>query len=179
MDPQKLKTTLEVTTNIAVILVAVAMLSLLAIFVFVKPRTPTLSIGLQKGQAFGQISKVDYGRSDRTLLIALSTACSYCQENLPFYQKLTSAPVPFHNNLQVVALFPNAAEDVEKYVRENKLPIEAVAAVDFNSLRISGTPTIILVDKNGVVQDFWIGKLSEQEANKFLHLVSPRNETLQ
>ena len=64
LERHTLKSTLEVSTNIAVLLVAVAALSTLAITVFLKPSAPNFLLGLEKGKAFGQVSNIDYGGSD-------------------------------------------------------------------------------------------------------------------
>ena len=55
MDRESLKTTLEVSTNVAVLLVAIAALSLLAILLFTHPRKLELTPGLAKGQAIYRI----------------------------------------------------------------------------------------------------------------------------
>lgn len=172
MNRESVKSTLEVATNIAVLLVAVTVLSIIAVFFFVKLSGPKLSLGLEKGKMFAQLSNIDYRKSDQTLLIALNSTCSYCQESLPLYRKVMSNQVQTDNALRVVGLFPNNAEEVAKYIQQNQLVIDTVAGVDFNALHISGTPTMILVDHNGVVKDFWNGKLSDREADEFLRSLS-------
>src|SRR5438876_3401270 len=107
MDRQALKRTLEVSTNVAVLLVAIALLSLLAIFVFVRPRTPELLPGLERGRVLTNLSNIDFHGSDQTLLIALSTTCPYCRESLPLYRQILKGKHDARKTLTVVALFPN------------------------------------------------------------------------
>ena len=71
-------------------------------------------------------------------------------------------------SLRIVALFPNKAEEVAKYVEENHLNLDTVADVDFGRLRVSGTPTMILIDNSGEVNDFWVGKLGNSEADELV-----------
>ncbi len=40
--------------------------------------------------------------------------------------------------------------------------MDILAAIDLNGLKVSATPTLILVDSTGKVLDFWVGKLSEE-----------------
>ena len=168
MDRHSLKSTLEISTNIAVLLLTIAVLSVLAIIVFVKPSTPSLNPGLERGKGFAQVSNVDYRSSEQTLLIALNTNCSYCRESLPLYRKLLDTERQGSKSLHIVALFPNSPGEVAKYLKENQLVIDTVAGVDFGSLRISGTPTMILVNNSGEVKDFWTGKLEDSEAVEFV-----------
>jgi thiol-disulfide isomerase/thioredoxin len=168
VDRHTLKSTLEISTTIAVLLVAVAVLSILAVMVFLKPSVPTLSLGLERGKAFGQVSGVDYRSHKQTLLIALNTNCSYCQESVPLYRKLLEANPRGSESLHIIALFPNKAEEVAKYMKDNRLIVDSVPGVDFKSLRIAGTPTMILLSNNGEVKDFWTGKLTDRESDDFI-----------
>lgn len=172
MERPTLKSTLEVSTSIAVLLVAVAALSTLAITFFVKPASPNFRPGLEKGKALGQVSNLDYRSSEETLLIALNTNCSYCRESLPLYRKLSATQPQGNKSLRIIALFPNRAEEVARYVKENQLVVDTIANVDFASLPVSGTPTMILVNNRGEVKDFWVGKLAATEADEFVRSLS-------
>jgi hypothetical protein len=168
VDRNGLKATLEVSTNIAVLLVAIAVLSVLAIAVFTRPPAPNLSPGLEKGRVIGQLPNVDYRSSDQTLLIMLNTNCSYCRESLPLYRKIVDAQPQRNQSLRVIAVFPNSEDQVGKYLKENQLTVDSVAGVDFQALRVSGTPTMVLVNNRGEVKDFWTGKLDDREADDFV-----------
>lgn len=176
---ERLKSTLEIATNIAVLLVAIAALSTLAIIVFLKPPTPNLRLGLEKGKIFAQIPKVDYGSREQTLLIVLNTNCSYCLESVPFYRRVFDAQPQGSKSLHIVALFPNSAKEAARYVKENQLTVETVADVDLGVLGISGTPTMILVNSRGEVKNFWLGKLSDTETDDFFRSLTAENRRLQ
>jgi len=166
VDRKSLKATLEVSTNVAVLLVAISALSLLAIFFFVGPRKPELTPGLEKGRVFGNLTNIDYRGNEQTLIIALSTTCPYCGQSLPLYRRILDTQHSAKKPLKVIALFPNSADDVAKYLKENQLTIDTITGVDFSSLHISGTPTMILVNDRGVVNDFWTGRLDDGEAEQ-------------
>lgn len=168
MEKERIRNSLEVTTNIAVLLLSMAALSAFAITLFHSSPNPNILPGLERGRAFGKIEKVDYATSQQTLLLALNTNCSYCRESLPLYQRLLSARSNSKESLHVVALFPNKSEEVIKYLNENKLVVDAVADVNLTAIQLTATPTMVLVDRNGLVNDFWLGKLGDSEANEFL-----------
>ena len=176
MDRQSLKTTLEVSTNVAVVLVAISLLSLLAIFAFVKPPKPELSPGLERGRVLTNLSNVDFHASDQTLLIALSTTCSYCRESLPLYRQILKDNHDVNSNLAVVALFPNSPAEVENYLKDNDLPIDVRTGVNFESIHIAGTPTVILVNSEGVIKNFWTGKLETLEADELVRSLISKKE---
>jgi hypothetical protein len=53
--------------------------------------------------------------------------------------------------------------------------LERIAGADFGALNISGTPTAILIDDNGTVRDFWIGKLPQDQERQVIQAVSDPN----
>lgn len=84
MEKSKLRSYLEVATNVAVLLAATAVLASLAAIYFKPASRPQLRPGIQKGEALADLPGVNFGDSDRSLLIAMSTACVYCGESTPF-----------------------------------------------------------------------------------------------
>ncbi len=120
-----------------------------------------LRSGLEKGTVLGPLQGVDYSDSPKTLLIALNTSCQYCAVSAPFHNRLAQVVQAKNPSVRVFAVFPNTAGEVQHYVEQNKLGLATIAGVDFRTVGVAGTPTIILLDSHGRVIDFWIGKLSE------------------
>ena len=150
---------LEISTNLAVLIVAVALFAVLISARFALPRPPSFERGIRKGDAMPSLLSVDYRASARTLLLSLSTECGYCQESLPFYRRLIDEQRKDGKNLAVVALFRDSETDVNEYKRRNHLEIRSVTNVDPSTFRVTGTPTLILVDAEGTVSDVWVGRL--------------------
>ncbi|HEV2828129.1 MAG TPA: hypothetical protein VGW76_11055 [Pyrinomonadaceae bacterium] len=168
MDRKRSRALLETYTSIAVLLVAIASLSSLAINYFGTQQPTILRPGLERGMVLAPIPTIDYGHSKQTLLIALNTNCSYCSESLPFYRKLVLANGLSNDSLHIVAVFPNKAEEVARYAKENDLLLDTITDLELSRFKISGTPTMILVNDSGEVNDFWIGKLPDTEADQLI-----------
>jgi peroxiredoxin len=172
MNQAKLKSYLEVATNVAVLLVALVVSSVFAWNYFTRHSMPQLQTGFQKGQVFAQVPGINYHTSSQTLLIAMSTKCHYCTESVPFYQQLAEAQRASGKTTHVVAIFPNTEDEVKQYVQQNKLDLDTVADVNFGSLNIAGTPTTVLIDSSGKVRDFWVGKLPQEGEQQIIKAVS-------
>jgi hypothetical protein len=168
LERKRLRGLLETYTSVAVLLVAIAALSSFAINYFIEKPATVLSAGLERGMVLESIPSVDYQSSKHTLLIALNTNCSYCRESLPFYRKLALANDLSGKPLRILAVFPNKTDEVAHYARENDLLLDTVAEVELNRLRISGTPSMVLINRNGEVNDFWIGKLQDSETERLI-----------
>ena len=175
MKQQQLRSYLEIATNVAVLLVAVALLMALVTARLSRHQAPKLESGFHRGDVLPRLSSVDYSAAPQTMLIAMNTRCSYCKESLPFYKQLGSEQRKGSYGARIVAVFPNTETEVEQYKQQNPLDLETLANVDFRSLNIAGTPTIILADSSGRVRDFWIGLLSKDDEEQVLKTIRDRN----
>ena len=155
----KLKSILDVTTNIVVVLFA-----LVAIGVLVKnylaPQRVNSSVAIKKGSAFPEIAGADYKQAPRTLILALNVDCRYCSRSVPFYNSLAEAGKENANQFNIIAVFSNKDPAlVKSYAEEKQLSVHTIPGVDLEKLGINMTPTIILVDSAGKVLDSWRGAL--------------------
>lgn len=166
-DRPKIKSLLEVVTTIAVLLAAG---TLAGTFLFKPARTSTARIepGLRRGLTLEPLQEVNYGDSPQTLLIALDTRCGYCAASIPFYNRLEDAGRGDGGATRIVAVFPDAADEVRQFADRQQLRARTAAAVDLGRLNLAGTPAIILVDRGGRVLDFWIGGLSAEAQQQLI-----------
>ena len=63
----------------------------------------------------------------------------------------------------VVGLEP--IETLTGYLSSHQLETDAVVSVNPGTLKVSGTPTLVLVDNKGKVTKQWPGALREREAD--------------
>jgi hypothetical protein len=151
---------LETLTNIAVITVAV-----LASTVLVRNRLLTRA-ALRAPRQIAAGAKVsvpglDWRAKGNTVLMALSPTCHFCTESAPFYRRL--AAELSNRPVQLTALFPEGSENKGgEYLKGLGLQVNDVREGSFSSLHIRGTPTLILVDEQGVARNVWAGKLSPE-----------------
>ena len=169
MNFGKLKAAVEFASNVAVILVAVVFLAVLTSAYISKPGADHLKAGLQRGQKFAELPRVDYKSSENTLLLFLNTECEYCRASLPFYQQLIEEQRARGENTHIVSVFPNSNEEAALYTKRNQLSVDVVAGIDFNDLSLTGTPTMVLLDRAGVVKNFWVGKIPEKEEAQIIN----------
>jgi thioredoxin-related protein len=165
----KIRSGLEVATNIAVLLVSVIVLGSFAWNYFSPTPTVLLQTGLQKGAAFAQVPGVDYKTAPQTLIIAMSADCDYCSQSIPFYKQLAELENQRSKGIPIIALFPDGDSQMKQYLQEHQFTVKAISKVDFKALNVAATPTTVLVDSNGKILDFWVGKPSkdfEQQITK-------------
>jgi hypothetical protein len=68
---------------------------------------------------------------------------------------------------------PHEIEVSQAYLREREISVSAVVRAEPVSLKVAGTPTVLLVDERGIVKKFWRGMLrSQKEEDEVISSVS-------
>ena len=169
MQQSKLKSNLEIISSVAVTLAAVAVITSVSWGYFTsKHAPPSLRSGLQKGNLIQALPNFNYKGSPQTLLIAMSTKCHFCSESIPFYNQVTKLQKETGKQIRVVAIFPENEDEVKQYVQQNNLDVDSIGGIDFGRFNLEGTPTMILVDRDGKVLNFWIGKVPESDQQQVI-----------
>lgn len=164
-----MKTKLEAIANVVVILAALAVGGEVLTRYLRSSRT---SRSVEVGDPLATVPGLDWSQHRQTLLLVLNTGCDFCQESVPFYQKLAQAQHPDGDGMEVVAVFPNEAEFVRQFTARESLSVRSVPEVPMETLHVNATPTLILVNSDGRVERSWVGVLTARQEIDLLKLVS-------
>jgi thiol-disulfide isomerase/thioredoxin len=163
------KNKLEAVANVAVILTALAV-GCVAIMRYVATQYVRHSVAA--GDTLASIPGLEWNQHRRTLVLALNTGCHYCKDSVPLYQKLADAQRPKSRDLKLIAIFPNDPDSVREFSSRERIGVEGLAGVSFESMHLTVTPTVILVDERGRVQRSWVGVLTPRQELELLSIVS-------
>ena len=121
------------------------------------------------GERIEAIAEVESRR--RTLLMAVSPDCKFCTKSMPFYQKLMADRENKKYDSQLVALYlpTDNEESVRAYLRSFGITPDKVVPFPRETLaRLTGTPSLVVMDSaNGVVGS-WKGMLSRKGEEEVL-----------
>lgn len=154
-----MKAKLEAIANVAVIFVALAV----GYVVLGKYVSEYRARPVAAGDRLAAIPNLEWKQHRHTLVLALNTGCHFCEQSVPFYQSLSERLQHSGIDLDLVAVFPNDAAQIQQFMSKESLRVRSVAAVPLEKLRVNATPTLILVDNTGRVERAWIGMLSPPE----------------
>lgn len=160
---------IELVANVAIIVVALLLGGVL-VRRYLLPASPPPEAAERAGIKPGaklSLPDVDWGRSDRTLLMVLSTKCQYCTDSAPFYQRLAEEKSR-RGGVSLMAVLPQDVEESRKYLGEHGVVADEVRQASPGSLGVKGTPTLLLVDNEGVVQGVWVGRLPPEREEEVL-----------
>ncbi|PYP91445.1 MAG: hypothetical protein DMG65_07630 [Candidatus Angelobacter sp. Gp1-AA117] len=162
-SPKPLVRWIETAANVAIIIVAVAIVAVFAknhFYPSQQPR-PSISAGAKLNS-----QPVDWAANGKNVVLVLSTTCHFCKESSGFYQRLTQDCRNAHT--RTVAFFPQTPEEAQNYLKSESVQVDQVIRADFKNLEIGGTPTLLLVDGSGIVKKVWLGKLDDQKEREVL-----------
>ena len=114
------------------------------------------------------LSGMDWTKSPRTLLIALQTGCRYCSESAPFYQRVVRE-IQGQSNIRLVAILPQPIDEGQKYLSELSVSVDEIRQESLSSIKIGGSPTLMLINNAGVMTDVWRGKLTPEQESEVLN----------
>ncbi|MET0622153.1 MAG: hypothetical protein ABW250_04140 [Pyrinomonadaceae bacterium] len=171
----KLTRGIETSANVAIILAATVLCTVL-VKSYVIPASVPNAAGesaearreVKRGDKVA-VSGVDWQEGQKTLLLVLSTTCHFCTESSPFYQRI----VKERGDTRLVALVPQAEEEGQAYLRSLGVSIDEVKHITFKGMGLTGTPTLLLVNGDGVVSDVWVGALPPNKEEEVIGRLRP------
>jgi hypothetical protein len=118
------------------------------------------------------LSSADFGTNPISLVLFVSPTCKYCVASKPFHSVLASECQ--RNNVPLYVVVPSL-EDATGYLRDLRNSASAVREWKDLNLRADGTPTIVAVDRQGVVRRLWVGQLLSTAESELLVAVRTRS----
>lgn len=117
------------------------------------------------------VPDVDWSEQPKTLILALEAGCRFCNESAPFYKRIINSVKS--NNVKLVAVLPTDIKESRRHLDKLGLEILDVRQASLDSIQVNGTPTLILVNDKGEVENYWVGKLPpDKEAEVINKLIS-------
>jgi peroxiredoxin len=116
------------------------------------------------------IENVNWKENGKTLVLYVSATCHFCTESSPFYQRLVKENSS--NGVTLLAVLPQSVEESKAYLKAQDINITQVYNTSLASIGVRATPTLLLVDEDGVVAESWRGKLTADQEAEVLNKLS-------
>jgi peroxiredoxin len=88
---------------------------------------------------------------------------------MPFYARLVR--VTDEAGVEVVSVTSDDKVAHQHYLDEYHLHVDRIIRLSDTPLRVSATPTLIVLDQAKTVLGAWVGELTSEDEDKVLHLV--------
>ena len=159
--PKNLRANIELGAQI---LIAVAVVVAAGVLVkrnlFSHPANPGTMPRINAGEKLN-VPNIDWEQNKKSLVFFLKKDCVFCTSSAPFYRLLIGEASK--RNVKTLAILPDPDREAREYVKSLDLPIETVQTGSLSSYKIAGTPTVLFVDRLGIVRSVWFGAAPERE----------------
>ncbi len=155
---------LPVLADVATVVVGVIVIGMLGSRYLSPPGefpTPDTYIGVNLNDALG----IDIKQAANTLVVAVQQGCPACDMSMPFYERMTDL-----DDVRVVVAAPKRDIEIAAYLESYGVEPDDIAILDDD--RRVATPTLLIVDLNGLVTHSWIGVLSQDAEAEVLELLT-------
>jgi rhodanese-related sulfurtransferase/thioredoxin-related protein len=105
------------------------------------------------------IEGVDFSKFNQTLLLALDKDCRFCAQEAPFYRQIANSARA--KGVRVVVAFQHDPQEGRKYLSDHQIDLSETVRLRFKNLKLTGTPTLLLLDSRGSQIGKWEGDLPE------------------
>lgn len=169
---------IELLANVSIVVIALLLGTVLVKRYLSVPDSPAAAAApaspaakIQSGTKL-PLPGMDWGRSEQNLVLVLSDTCRFCTESAEFYQRLAQERGK-SGGARLIAVLPQDVGRGQTYLNNLRVAVDEVRQSTLGALSVRGTPTLIMVNREGVVKESWVGKLKpEQEAEVLSRLHS-------
>ena len=123
------------------------------------------------------INEVNWSDNEMTLVFALSTQCHYCNESAEFFKRTINI-ISKQPKAGFMAIFPQDENAARDYLSRQGVSIPRIRSLNPSSIGIRGTPTLLLVDRLGIIRRIWEGRVmpekEEVTINEMLQILEHR-----
>jgi hypothetical protein len=172
--PAASSTRLDKAANIAVIVAAMFTVVVYArAWLTASPPPRTAPAGYTVGEVLPPLDGVSYAASDRSLILFVSSGCHFCTESMPFYGTLVSTRNARNAHVALIALSRESPGDLQHYLAAHGVTLDrAISTAGRTDLKFLGTPTMVLVDRKGAIQQVWVGALQPDQQQQVLRMLA-------
>lgn len=161
---------LDRITNIAVLVAVVAFLFIMGRNELARRNAPATMTAKDFVGKTVKLPGVQFSQEHNSLILAVSTTCHFCKDSLTFYQELTTKA---NGQLDVIGVFPQPETEAKKFFEDAHVRATQVVSASLDTVGVSATPTLLLVDTKGKVIDAWLGALDEKGRQQLVARVLP------
>ena len=134
----------------------------------------TAPAGYRQGDAIS-LTDVSLTQSESTVLLFLRSTCTFCTQSMPFYSTLTREirASKKAGRIRVVVVTTDDRSIATEYLASHAVSVDEIVPETAPPQKVTGTPTIVLATRGGIVQKAWTGRLDdsrERELRKELGL---------
>ncbi len=157
------KDKLEIATNILIILVV-----LLIGGTYLKAHFGHHEEDPSVGESINAPPGYDWHGTAPTLVIAVRDGCAYCERSYPLYRRLQNLEQENHLKAHILMIMPDDSTRATAVLSSQGITSQAITNTPLINIKVSATPTLLLVDANGRLRQSWVGELDASKSDALI-----------
>jgi len=126
---------------------------------------------LKIGQAV-KLPGVSPGAARLTLVIVLSSQCTYCLHDLPLYRRLSVARSSSGGMLHLIAVLPEKTATATAFLESSGVGTDNVLSMAPREVGVQMVPTVLLLDDKGRLERYWVGDMNQEREREVLAVLT-------
>lgn len=159
---------MERLANVALLVTCAAVTTQLVYSYFLRP-APRVGT-YHAGERIGDTPELGLKKVRATVLLMTASTCHYCNESMPFFQRLVASAQ--QSGVRVLGVSAEPPTVNREYLVGNGVKVGAVVSALKNRLKMGPTPTVLLIRSDGVVAGAWVGRLDSHGEARLLHALT-------
>ena len=111
------------------------------------------------------------GSAQSTLVLVLSSQCQYCVDDLPFYKQLSAFRKSSGDSIRLIAVLPERTSSAREFLSNAGIGADDVLSMTPRRLGVQLLPTLLLLDHDGKLQQYWVGELNQNQREEILSVL--------
>jgi thioredoxin-related protein len=157
--PTSIKDKVEITTNILI-----AIVILMIGINYLKSHTGHHEASLSPGDTISAPHGYEWRNHDQTLVVAVRKGCVYCERSYPLYRRLDGLEHSNSLKAHMLVVMPDDPVSGAALLKSQQITSQSIPSTFLSDIKVSGTPTLLLVDANGRLLQSWVGELDSSKA---------------
>jgi hypothetical protein len=112
----------------------------------------------------------------RSLLFVVRSTCPYCTQSMDFYQRVVQQTRSDHLPVRLVGVCLEGLDACNAYFKAHNVSMDLTVGVTLGSIKVSGTPTLLLLDERNKVTSVWTGTLAPSREQAFLLALAQKSK---
>lgn len=123
------------------------------------PRLSSLgSAAYTVGERIQPLQGVEFATSSNTLVAFVGSNCQFCIDSAPLYRAVAEERDRRRGALQFVVASREPVERLQAFAARYHVRADRLISVVTDHVKIRMTPTLVLLDRSGIVQGVWTGE---------------------
>jgi hypothetical protein len=111
----------------------------------------------------------------RSLLFVVRSTCPYCTQSMDFYQRVVQQTRNEHLPVRLVGVCLEGIDACNAYFKAHNISMDLTVGVNPGSIKVAGTPTLLLLDERNQVTSVWTGALAPTREQALLSALAHKS----